>query len=266
MKNICYALQACDTKSYQNLDRFASNNRTEISKKCIYSFFKSVNLCASIKPEINHYITIVKDNCSKSLSEFLSKCSSNFSSKNIFVYIVELKQGGIVNSFEECYNILLNSNKDYVYLVQDDYLFIETCIVDIIEIYEQIYNETKTESVVSPFNDVYHWLTIYRNVPTPRAIFVGKKNYWIQIYDVSCSYFTSLKQFKLHQDLYKIFLNLTKNKSYRLESDSFNKMFTQRKVLGITSINSLALHLQSEFEKDPYVDYKPIWDNININL
>jgi hypothetical protein len=43
-------------------------------------------------------------------------------------------------------------------------------------------------------------------------------------------------------------------------------MLTQRGVLGLIPINSLAFHMQSELEKDPHIPWEPIWDNIDVTL
>ena len=43
---------------------------------------------------------------------------------------------------------------------------------------------------------------------------------------------------------------------------SINKILVERGVLGIAPLRSLALHMQTEAEKDPYIDWKSWWDNI----
>jgi hypothetical protein len=64
--------------------------------------------------------------------------------------------------------------------------------------------------------------------------------------------------------LYDKFLHLTEHKDKGLERKSLNYLFTQRGILGLVPINSMAFHMQSDFEKDPYIDWKPIWDSINV--
>jgi hypothetical protein len=43
-------------------------------------------------------------------------------------------------------------------------------------------------------------------------------------------------------------------------------MFTQRGILGIMPMNSVALHMQGPAEKDPYIDWKTLWDSIDENI
>ena len=46
--------------------------------------------------------------------------------------------------------------------------------------------------------------------------------------------------------------------------DSLNQMFTKKAVLGLMPIRSLSLHMQTELERDPYVDWQTLWDSIDI--
>lgn len=261
--HVHYALQACDVSSFQGQKRFASDNRTEISKKCIKSFLLSVKHCSTQYPDSSHHIAIIDDQCSKELKSFINLHSEEFTSNNIKIDVLRYDEPfGIRKSIETCYNWLQKNGKDLVYQIQDDYLFTEKAVCDIIDMYFQMKIETNSESIISPYNDPYSWLTQYRNRPTPRAVIVGKNGYWIQYYDMSCSFLTSHDQFSQHWDLYNTFFNLVDQKKEGLESYSLNHILTQRGILGLIPINSLAFHLQTELEKDPHIDYRPLWDSI----
>ena len=82
---------------------------------------------------------------------------------------------------------------------------------------------------------------------------------------MSCSFLTSHEQFSQHWDLYHCFLDLIDKKNSReLENVSLNYMLTKRGVLGLIPINSLALHLQSDLEKDPHINWEILWNSINL--
>lgn len=262
---IHYALQTCDISSYQGQKRFASNNRTEISKKSIKSFLQSVRYCSEQHQGISHQIMIIDDKCTEDLKNFIQKCISEFSSNNIKIETMVFEdQLGIRKSIETCYYWLQENGKDLVYQIQDDYLFSEKAIYDLINMYYQIKVETNAEPILSPYNDVHYWLTSYRNVVTPRTVIVGKNGYWIQYYDMTCSFLTSHSQFSQHWDLHNKFFELVDMKLDVLENRSLNYILTKRNVLGLIPVNSLAFHLQSELEKDPHIDYRPLWDSIDI--
>jgi hypothetical protein len=263
-----YALQTCDVKSYQGQKRFASDSRTEISKKCIKSFLNSIVECTLQKPEITHTVAIIDDHSSKELVSFIERIKEEYQSEKIIINFIQLSdKTGISESIKACYEWLQENGKGLVYQVQDDYLFTPNAITDIVEIYQQIYAETGTHSIISPWNDSWLWLSPYRNRSTPRTVIVGKKGYWIQYYDMSCSFLTSHEQFSKHWDLYTMFfymINKLKENNSDLENKSLNYMLTQRGILGLVPVNSVAFHLQSDLEKDPHIDYRPLWDSINV--
>lgn len=266
---IHYALQTCDVKSYQGQKRFASDNRTEISKKCITSFLESVKFCAEQKGSTLHHVAIIDDHSTEDLKNYIKKCVKNYASEQLKIDFIELDSlTGIRKSIEQCYYWLQKNGKDFVYQVQDDYLFTKNAITDMLDIFKQILIETNSHAVISPWNDSWLWLTEYRNRPTPRAVIVGKNGYWIQYYDMTCSFLTSYEQFNKHWDLYYRFFDLVDKvtpENPNLENISLNYILAQRGVLGLVPINSLAHHLQSDLEKDPHIDYRPLWDSINVS-
>jgi hypothetical protein len=267
MIEIHYALQTCDVKSHQGQKRYASDDRTEISKKCIQSFLESIKYCSEQK-ETKHYIAIIDDHSTVELKTFIRNCLTIFSSNSIHIEFIELdSETGIRKSIEQCYLWLQKNGKDLVYQVQDDYLFTKEAINDIVDIFKQIEIETKHHAVISPWNDSWLWLSSYRNRTTPRTVLVGKRSYWIQYYDMSCSFLTSHQQFSQHWDLYYRFFDLIDKRTENnndLENKSLNYMLTQRGILGLVPVNSVAFHLQSDLEKDPHIDYRPLWDSINV--
>lgn len=264
--DIHYAIQTCDVKSYQGQKRYASDDRTEISKKSIKSFLESVRECSLNKPEVQHTIAIVDDHSTKELISFIEKCIVEYS--DITIQFIQLTdKSGIAESIESCYEWLRDNGKGLVYQIQDDYLFSQNAITDMLNIYEQVLYETGTQPIISPWNDSWLWLLSYRNKSTPRTVIVGNKGYWIQYYDMSCSFMTSHEQFNNHWDLYSMFfymIDRLKQNNNDLENKSLNYMLTQRGILGLVPVNSLAFHLQSDLEKDPHIDYRPLWDSINV--
>lgn len=264
---INYAVQVCDSKSFQGQKRFCSNSRTEISQKCLASLFLAIKNCQEQISDLNHNINLVTDNPSDELNEFLLKIIPKFQSEAIKIQISPLTNGGMRNSIEACYNWLDDSGGEFVYQIQDDYLFFPTAIYEIVSIYSKIFQEIGIEPIVSPFNDPWLWLGPYRNQITPRGVFVGERRYWIQFYDMSCSFFTSHNQFRKHWDEYYSFFKLVdENKKEKgLENKSLNYILTRRAVLGIVPVQNLAFHMQSDLEKDPHLDWKSLWDQIKID-
>jgi len=265
---IHYAYQTCNINSYQGQKRFCSDDKTEITKKCLKSFLISVEYCAKTTDTVKHNIVIIDDHSTQDLKDFILDCQKKFTQDKITIEFYEMgDKTGIKNSIEECYLWMQKHGKDLVYQVQDDYLFTESAIYEMVDLFFQIKTETDSDCLISPWNDSWLWLTAYRNRTTPRTVIVSKYRYWIQYYDMSCSFLTSHKQFSQHWDLYNSFFYLIDNKhksNNDLENKSLNYMLTQRGVLGLVPVSSVSFHMQSDLEKDPHIDYRPLWDSIDV--
>lgn len=266
--NIHYAYQICDIANREINNRYCNTDRTTLSKKSFRSFLDSVEICAKKHPVFKHTIRVFSDRSTKDLLDFINFCIKNNNFKNITIDVQHLDAPGISNSILECFKWMQLQGKDFVYQVQDDYLFIPSCITEMIELQLQFKAEMNEYCIVSPFNDNWLWMTQYRNKSTPRAIICSPYRYWIQYYDMSCSFLTHHSIFSQHWDFYHEFFNLLdetlEKKTKNLENHSLNYMLTRRGVLGLVPVNILAFHIQSELEKDPYIDWKPYWDNVCI--
>jgi len=262
MIKVHYAVQACDVKSYQNSKRFCGDDRTLLSKKSLKSLINSIKRCSDLKPDTHHFINVITDNCTEDLTSFIEKLIKEERSTNITIELNPLSaKTGIIESIRSCYQWLDNYGCDFVFQVQDDYLFSPDCIYDSLQHFYVALTDFQTDCIIQPYNDVTYWNFIYKNRATPRLISLGEKGYWIQIYDTSCSFLTSHRQFKQHWDLYEKFFELIPHASLEnnvLENKSLNLMFTERSVLGLTPINTLSHHIQTQ--PDLYVDWRAIWD------
>lgn len=263
-----YALQLCDIANRECNERYVGHDRTTISKKSVKSLLLSIKNLVSEKPFTYHYIKIFNDRSSIELIDFVNKQIDYFVSENIHIELSNVSKPGIYFGIRDTYFWLQENGKDFVFQVQDDYLFEESAMMEMAEVFFKIKNETGSECLISPYNDSWLWELPYKNISTPRVVIVGKHRYWIQYYDMSCSFFTSHNQFSQHWDLYDMFFALLKKiitePQNDLENKSLNLILTRRGVLGIVPITSLALHLQSELEKDPHIDWEDRWNKIDV--
>jgi hypothetical protein len=263
-----YDVQTCDSKSFQGLKRFCNDDRTEISKKSIKSLLESIKYLNTKSPNTNNVIKIFGYACSQDLKDFIEQQKINYSNEKITIEIEHYNNLGIAKSIEHCYTWLQQEGKELAYQIQDDYLFSETAVFQCVDIFYQLHSKYKTQAVITPYNDPNYWHQ-YAGRATPRSFEPGWKNYWIQIYDTSCSFLTSHSQFNRHWDLYDKFFYYIDNKTVEnnktvLENKSLNLMFVERGVLGMAAVNSIAFHMQTELDRDPYVPWQPVWDSIDV--
>lgn len=262
---IHYALQTCDVAFNQAEKRFCCETKAELIRKCVTSFFISVKTASELQPHVKHNIMIFDDNSTKETVEFLEKIIKKFSSDNIKVNLTGIESRSVMGSIRHCYEWLLANGKDLVYQVQDDYLFEKNAITETIDIFFRLSNEVNTQAIITPYNAPYLWSVYYKNKTAPRTIFFGAYRYWIQIYDISCSFLTSHKVLTDNKDLLEVFLSMNP-KDPDLEKLSLNKILVQRGVLAVCPFESIALHMQTDYEKDPYVDWKKLWESVDENI
>jgi hypothetical protein len=168
-----------------------------------------------------------------------------------------------MESIRSCYEHLEKVGVDLVYQVQDDYLFTETAIFEMIDMWMCVYQNTTVHSFIISYSHPYYWAEKYKYYAVERMIVPGKLQYWFNSYEIPCTFLTSKLEFSKHWDLYEKFLNGDPHDP-NLETDSIHKIMQERKVLCMLPFKSVALHMQSEFDKDPYIDWKSRWDSVEL--
>ena len=261
MTIIHYAVQTCDVSNRAVDTRYCGESRSEITQKCVTSLLKSIAHVATQVAYSKHRIMIFDDRSTPETVSYLHHLCKHFTKENVTVEFTQIPNSGLFNSVRACYNWLELKGADLVYQVQDDYLFEPTAIYDMIDMFMQMYRDTGSHIVVSPYNHPHYWQEAYKYRATPRVLVAGAKQYWVQLYEIPCTFLTSKHEFSKHWDLYENFFNGDLHDDH-LEINSFNKIITERGVLCLEPITSVALHMQAEFDKDPYIDWKSRWDSV----
>ena len=256
-----YAVQVCDVSSNQGLPRHCGNDRSELTEKSLTSLLESIKYLIEQQNETKHTVCLFDDHSSQRVKDFISRLKNKYSDHNIIIEHVTLQEKGLISSLRSCWEYLRDFGVDFVYQIQDDYLFERSAVYEMSSIFFQLLNDCNTHAVVTPCNDPHLWYGTYRYRQTPRTIVLGESRYWIQMYDTPCTFFTSKEQFVNNWDLIEKFLSFDP-RDPKIEVDSVNKMFVERGVLGIGPINTLTHHVQTELDKDPFIDYRLVWDSL----
>jgi hypothetical protein len=208
---------------------------------------------------------IFADNCSEEYIDYMYKCINHFSSNNIHIDInIHTGDSSLMRTVRACWEWLEQNGEDIVYQIQDDYIFFDTAIEEMVTVIFQIINDCKgTNPIVVSYNNPYIWLECYRYAEVPMVMFPSINRYWVQCYDVPCTFMTTKQEFSKHWDMYEKFLSLPSTYQ-KLEPESLNRIFVEKRTLGVQPVTSVALHMQSEYEKDPFIDWKQLWDSIVI--
>lgn len=259
------AYQTCDTKSRDNPERFCGNDRSELTRKSVTSFFESLNYaideCKKENVDLVVTVKIFDDRSTKETIDFLETVCEHYTSNNIKITLDLVKQGGILPTIRSCFNFLESEGQELVYQIQDDFLFFEDAMYQLIQIFTKVHTDKKVYPYVITHNHPWYWREEYAYQQIPMIVVPGCKQYWIQSYQLGCTFLTHKNDFSQHWDLYNKFFSMSPMDS-RLELDTFIKIIRERGRLGLQPMSSIAMHMQREFDRDPYVDWKSTWDNL----
>jgi hypothetical protein len=262
MIHIHYALQTFDQGNNQSGQRYCADTKAEVTQRCVTSFFESVAYAADREPESRHTICIFDDGSSAETIAVLKQLIQQYSGPQISVQLEQRTGMGVMGSIRACWAWLAANGQDLVYQVQDDYLYAPAAIWEMVSVFTQLNTDVNTHAIIVPYNDPHHWVQgSYRYTPTPRTIIPGISRYWLQIYDIPCTFMTSHTQFQQHWPVYEQFLSRSST-DLRLEAETLNHILTRRGVLGVAPVTSVALHMQGERERDPYIDWRSWWDAV----
>lgn len=268
MYKINYALQTYDITSNYCFDRYSTNNKKELVHKCISSFFRSVQNAAYENKEIYHNVKVFDNGSTEETIKLIKRAIEKLTCNNFNIELFSLNSNSMIESIRACYEWLKNTEGDLVYLVQDDYLYVESGIYQMIDVFIKFYTETNHLPLIYPFNTPDYWKNQYRLRSTPRMVYEGNKQYWIQCYDITCTFLTHRKQLEKNWHWIEYFMSIDQVKGLNgtgdLENISLNKILVDEHVLGLMPFESVGLHMQGEREREPYIDWKKRWDTIEI--
>ena len=155
-----------------------------------------------------------------------------------------------------------DSNADLVYSIEDDYLHTPTAIQEMIDSF-QLFTErlNRDDIVLFPFDEPSEY-----NPPNRKDFIVhGSARHWRTGIFTTQVLFCKPKLFKEHWSLFET-LALKYNGDYLNprtehyeESNTIWKLWTEGTVIRFNPIPSLALHLQFEQQRDPFIDWEEWW-------
>ena len=251
----------------QSKKRLFEKPKIEYSYRSINSLINSIKFCKNKYPGIIIKTLIIDDNSKvenlnriKKLTEdtnvdFISLKQDNYKtkikqqkSKETFSNLASL-----LNSFE----VGKNQGKDLVFFVEDDYLHFEPMLEEMVASYERISSQIQRDIFMCPTDYPY----LYMNNEKTN-ILLGNKRHWRTIDKTLCTFMTSANL------LNKYWENFEKTCLDR--NDPFEKYINEiyKKEICVSPLKSLSLHLtnvNSSYGLAPFIDYKKLWDENEIN-
>lgn len=238
--------------------RVTDTDKREVTFRCLKSLVTSIN-----ESEFPCNLHVVDDHSSTddliTISTLLDKLNHPHTST-----LENLQTTGIMPSIRRCYEVGLETSHPLFYFTQDDYLHYPSAISEMVNAYNYFGNmlyewfEMRDFDIgITPHDDCYRYQ--WKHNIQPVNLVHGPKRHWRQNFFTSCVFMTSTTALKNNWDLVDAFCD--EPVSPGMEDRTINKIWQQRKVALFSPIPTLAHHVQSELEKDPIVDYRPLWND-----
>lgn len=233
--------------------RYTGASKLETSKRCVRSLINSLNNFYKTAPNFGLKLQIFDDHSDEEYLEILRK---DIDQCLFDVNLTNLEQIGISASMLACYQYGKDHGTNLVYFAQDDYLYENNAIEEMVEFFYQFSPKLEKPLCVYPFNDPYRYA--HFNIHQTR-ILQGAKRYWRQN-------FATAFPFMVHHSVltqeFDVFEGMGTHKIDRtMEDDTINQLFQKRGYCLFSPLPSVAFHMQYETEKDPFIDYRPLWNS-----
>ena len=248
-------LRTCDHTNIHNDWRIRYHNipKSDLLKGCVRSLIKSCSLVRDVK------LTIFDDHSSHTTVNWLH---TELKSSNITFEINALDDTGYNHSAYKQWERCKDSKFDLVYSVEDDYLHCPSSIQEMIDSFYLFQQRLKKDQIVLyPFDEPSEY-----NPPNRTDYIVhGSNRHWRTGVFTTQVLFCQPSVFRENWDLFKL-LALKYNGDYLNprdehyeESNTIWKLWTEGPYIRFNPIPSLALHMQFEQQKDPFINWKEWW-------
>lgn len=255
MKSIHVVLRTCDSNQVHKdwRVRYVPFSKSEIVKGCLTSLIRS---CAQVP---HMHLTVLDDHSSpETVKEILTQLNNS----GISHEFIPLTHTGYNHSNLIQYEICKNSKHDLVYAVEDDYLHCVTAIKEMCESYQIFARHLNNPNLVLyPFDTPEE----YRPPEVPSYVVHGSHRHWRTGRYTTCVVCTTPQIFKNHWDKFHLLATkyngdyLKPRMEHYEESNTIWKIWQESPVVRFNPIPSLALHLQFEEQRDPFINWEQWW-------
>jgi len=249
----------------QNKKRIFEYPKIEYALRSLNSLIKNIKyLNNNNNNNLEVKLKIVEDNSS---NENLKKISDMIKSSNLDIEVINHKNNvhkniikkqtnnstfSNLSSLLKCFEIAKDEGKDLVFFIEDDYIFFESALNEIVTSYERISSQINRELFICPTDYPYFYMNNQKT-----NILIGSKRHWRLVSKTLCSFITS------HSLIKEYWSNFYDNCLDR--HDPFEKYLNKiyEKEICISPIKSLSLHMtnvNSSYGLSPFIDYKSLWD------
>jgi hypothetical protein len=238
--------------------RYCNAPKIEVASRCIFSVIDSLNYAQEQYPDYEIELQIFDDHSDQ---EFLDILQRLIDTAKFKVNLTHLETYGIMPSILRCYEHGRDYGKDWVYFIQDDFLHQQNSVELMIHAINQFSCNLGAPASIFPFNKPaeYH---DPENTAVLCNIVVGKDRYWRTNIHPAVTLMTHSSIIKRNWDL---FCKMgTSEVSPTMEMESIDRIYYERGYYCFTPIPSLALHMQTDWDKDFFIDWESWWNEYDL--
>jgi len=257
MKKLEVILRTCDAQNVHNdwRVRYCDMPKRDLVLGCTKSLIKA---CQYANDDVK--LTVLDDHSSE---ELVGKLNVLLEESGLTYEFIALEGKGYNNSAHKQYIRCRDSEYEFVYSVEDDYLHCETAIREMIDSFNLFTERLEGKDVVIyPFDAPEEY-----NPPKEKDFIVhGSSRHWRTGVFTTNVLFCRPKIFKEYWNLFEV-LALKYNGNYLEprtehyeEANTIHRIWNNGSVIRFSPIQSLALHMQFKEQMDPFIDWKKWWE------
>lgn len=217
---------------------------------CINSLFLSINFALQNNIEVK--VTVFDDRSEQAAIDKIKNLCGKLDCDWQFVTTKKTGQGESLHEHFSC-----AKDKDaLVYFCEDDYLHEERAILEMVEFYKKIYEQTGSHLLIHPQE---HEL-IYSQYNYPSYILLGENRRWRSMSNATHTFFT-------HSNIVKKYWEYFENTKYvgikekrHLGSEKKTTDLLFKHIPGFSPIPAVAIHFQTESCLPPFYDWEKLWE------
>jgi hypothetical protein len=225
---------------------------------CLSSLINSTNLVKDVKISF----IILNDHCTE---DCISKIHNIFKHSKHSYQLIDLEIPGFNYSGLKQFEYCKNSTADLVYSVEDDYLHCPEAIAEMLRTYIHMkrYYYIKKEICLYPFDNPEDYV-LYQLYPG--RVFRTPTRHWKEGIWTT---FTMMTTPKVFQDHWEVFEKLASKYKPLATGENPENLVDEGNTVGeiwktyvirINPIPSLALHIQFEEQRDPFINHINWWN------
>lgn len=245
-----------ENQGYLGKKRYCGAEKPEIIRRCLTSLVRSINAAQDHLPWFSFELKVLDDH---SDTTTIGEIQTILNQAKFPTGLSSLSSRGIMPSILACYQYGKDFGKDLVYFAQDDYLFFENAIEEMLVFDTKMSQKLQSPLSIYPFNDPYRYYD--HNSHEFMRMVQGNDRHWRTNNHTASCFMTHASIIQKEWDLFHA-MGISEVHP-EMEAKTINRLWTERGYFLFTPIPSLALHMQYDTEKDPYIDWLSLWETFS---